>query len=363
MTKPNNQLFSEFQPNTKEQWAERVKKESGKDFLQEQLLWNKDELIIEPYLTVKDINSVEDKTTKTTNNDWQIRQDFVAEDFKNTNEKIVKALENDVNALGIEIKHAITEAEIELLLSGVYLNMISIHFITSEEFLTNVFNSFIKVAQKNCPLQELEGSFIAQQNNIEQQSFFVNRVSAELPNFKSVTITINNESLVTDFASAISTAKTLFKNLTANGIDATTIANVIQFEISIGTEYFVEIAKLRALKILWNKLLSQQGLSNVTAFIQAESLLQAADNDPYKNLLRHTTEAMSAAVGGANILCLHNNDKTDKLSNDFFKRISLNIQSLLKHESHFDKVTDIAAGSYYIESITNQIVEKVWQKV
>jgi methylmalonyl-CoA mutase len=72
---------------------------------------------------------------------------------------------------------------------------------------------------------------------------------------------------------------------------------------------------------------------------------------------------MSAAVGGANVLCLNNNDQTDKLSNDFFNRISVNIQNLLKHESHFDKVTDIAAGSYYIESITNQIVEKVWQKV
>jgi methylmalonyl-CoA mutase len=363
MTKVKRQLFSEFQLNTKEQWVERVKRESGKDFSEEQLLWNRDELIVEPYLTTDDVPANRINTVETSNNDWQIRQDFIAEDFKNTNEKIIKALENGVNALGIEIKHSITEDEMKLLLNGVYLNMVTIHFTTTEIFVTNAFNSFVNVTVGEYLLSELEGSFYVDFNNTEEQFSFVKTISTILPKFKSVTIAVGNESIVANFAEAISNAKNLFETLIAKDLDATIIANAIQFKISIGTEYFVEIAKVRALRILWGKLLKQYNINNANAFIQAESFLQAADNDPYKNILRHTTEAMSAAVGGANVLCLNNNDQTDKLSNDFFNRISVNIQNLLKNESHFDKVTDIAAGSYYIESITNQIVEKVWQKV
>jgi methylmalonyl-CoA mutase len=364
MTKVKKQLFSEFQLNTKEQWVERVKRESGKDFSEEQLLWNRDELIIEPYLTTDDVPANRINTVEKSNNDWQIRQDFIAEDFKNTNEKIIKALENGVNALGIEIKHAITEDEMKLLLNGVYLNMVTIHFTTTEIlFLSNAFNSFIDVTKGHYQLSELEGSFYVDFKNTEERFSFVKTISTTLPKFKSVTIAVGNESIVANFAEAISNAKNLFKTLIAKDLDVTTIANTIQFKISIGTEYFVEIAKVRALRILWGKLLKQYNINNVNAFIQAENFLQAADNDPYKNILRHTTEAMSAAVGGANILCLTNKDQTDNLSNDFFMSISVNIQNLLKHESHFDKVTDIAAGSYYIESITNQIVEKVWQKI
>lgn len=125
--------------------------------------------------------------------------------------------------------------------------------------------------------------------------------------------------------------------------------------------YFLEIAKLRALRILFARAGAHFGLRNPKIFIQS---ITTISNDPLENLLINTTQTMSAICGGtdAMIVCPHIIDPKHAEEADFARRIARNVSNLLDEESHLGKVKDPSAGSYYLCSLTNQIVEKVWAK-
>ncbi len=361
MATSHKDIFNEFRAATKEAWKNHVEKESGKDFDYNNLIIEKEGLKIEPYYTNEEITTTA-RTLNKTNNDWQIRQNFIAEDFKNTNGKILKALENGVSALGIIVKQNISKEDFELLLNDVYLNMISIHLVTENNLTVTIeaFKNFCEA--KHITTQNLQGSFNA--DNATDISTIISlheQYRKLFPAFKFINITSDNLGIVEELANAFKTANQI---LSVAGTDKEMTASTIQFKVFIGTEYFFEIAKLRAYRLLWQKLLQHYNMKIIPAFIQAEKSWRHNDEtDAHKNILRHTTEAMSAAVGGCDVLCLQAADTAGQLNNDFFNRIAVNIQHLLKEESHFDKVTDIASGSYYIETITQQLVEKVWENI
>jgi methylmalonyl-CoA mutase len=362
MSSNTKNLFSEFNTASKEQWKTLVQKESGKDFLYENIITQNEGLSVEPYYT-KDEVQPSGRVIKT-KNDWQIKQNFIAEDFKATNRKILKALENGVSALGISVNNKITANDLVLLLNGVYLNMISVHFSIQDE-PENTIVAFVEFCNGlKINTTELNGSFNYTENskqNVLQTFSLIEKYQAVFPNFKFITIQAENTSIVKEVTNAFQQLQHFFS---ASNFEKKLLVNTIQFKVFIGTEYFFEIAKLRAYRLLWQNLLAHHNLEITPAFIQAEKSWKHNDEtDAHKNILRHTTEAMSAAVGGCDVLCLQSNDTTEQLNNDFFNRIAVNIQHLLKEESHFDKVTDIAAGSYYIEAITQQIVEKVWENI
>lgn len=355
-------LFSEFNAATKEQWKGLVQKESGKDFLYENIVVQKDGLSVEPYFTNEETQPAD--TILKVDNDWQIKQNFEAVDFAYTNKKILKALENGVNALGISVNNKITANDLVVLLNGVYLDMISIHFSVQNE-LENTIVAFVEFCkEQKINTTELNGSFSYAENNkqnVTQHFKLIEKYQPVFPNFKFITIEADNTGIVTEVTNAFQQLQRFFS---ASNFDKKLLVNTIQFKVFIGTEYFFEIAKLRAYRLLWQKFLRHHNLEIIPAFIQGEKSWKHNDeSDAHKNILRHTTEAMSAAVGGCDILCLQSNDTTEQLNNDFFNRIAVNIQHLLKEESHLNNVTDIAAGSYYIEAITKQIVDKVWGNI
>lgn len=362
MSSKSQKLFSEFNASSKEQWKSIVQKESGKDFLYENLIVQKDGLCIEPYLTKEEIQSSE--TLIKTNNDWQIQQKFDAVNFSETNKKVLKALENGVSALSFSVENRISVSDLAGLLNNVYLNMISIHFSAVYE-LENVIEIFAEYCKENnINTTELNGSFSYAENNekyILQTFSLIEKYQVVFPNFKFITIQAENTGIVTEVTNAFMQLQQIFSAFNNN---KNLLVKTIQFKVFIGTEYFFEIAKLRAYRLLWQRFLRHHNLKVIPAYIQGEKSWKHNDeSDAHKNILRHTTEAMSAAVGGCDILCLQSNDATELLTNEFFNRIAVNIQHLLKEESHFNNVTDIAAGSYYIEAITKQIVEKVWSNI
>jgi methylmalonyl-CoA mutase len=117
---------------------------------------------------------------------------------------------------------------------------------------------------------------------------------------------------------------------------------------AIGSNYFFEIAKLRAARLLWARAGAQSEL-----YIHARTTLSNASlYDPYTNLLRATTEALSAVIGGC--------DALEVRPLRYSERLALNVQRILKEESHLDKVADPAGGSYYIESLTHSMAEAAW---
>ncbi|MFN4147002.1 MAG: methylmalonyl-CoA mutase family protein, partial [Runella sp.] len=133
------------------------------------------------------------------------------------------------------------------------------------------------------------------------------------------------------------------------------------FSVSIGTNYFMEIAKLRALRFLWRRIANQWTQEVPYTPIHAfTSTFYDAALTPNTNMLRATTEAMSAVVGGGDLLSVHAYDFVFQTPDDFSERIARNISLLLKEESYLGKTSDPAAGSYYIENLTAQLVEKAW---
>lgn len=152
--------------------------------------------------------------------------------------------------------------------------------------------------------------------------------------------------------------------LIESGTKPSVAAESIWFWAGIGSDYFTEIAKFRSLRTLWAKILDayEPGLGEKSpAQIHASTTeWNFTAYDPYVNMLRGTTAAMSAIIGGTDSVTVHPFDKVYHDSNEFGLRIARNSQLLLRHESHLDKVEDPSAGSYYLESLTHKLCEVSW---
>ncbi|TGM45647.1 methylmalonyl-CoA mutase family protein [Leptospira vanthielii] len=150
------------------------------------------------------------------------------------------------------------------------------------------------------------------------------------------------------------------------GVSIEDAASNIWFWMGIGSDYFTEIAKFRAMRILWTEILNayKPGLGeSVPALILARtSSFQFTAYDPYVNMLRGTTAAMSAVMGGADFVSVLPFDSEYATQQELGKRIARNSQLLLRYESFLDKVEDPAAGSYYLEVLTKKLAETAWAK-
>ncbi|MCL2259945.1 MAG: methylmalonyl-CoA mutase family protein [Fibromonadales bacterium] len=146
--------------------------------------------------------------------------------------------------------------------------------------------------------------------------------------------------------------------LTEAGQTAEQAAAQISFSISVGSRYFLEIAKIRALRILWANVLKEYGVTGTAKIHACTSMWNATVFDSNVNMLRVTTEAMSAAIAGADSITVIPYDAVFKKPDEFSCRIARNVQLLLKNECNFHKIVDPSAGSYYIETLTDQIASK-----
>jgi methylmalonyl-CoA mutase len=142
------------------------------------------------------------------------------------------------------------------------------------------------------------------------------------------------------------------------------LAKRIKFTFGISSFYFMEIAKFRAARMLWNKILEAYGANeeNRKMFIHAKTTdFNQTYFDPYVNMLRTTTEAFSAIVGGVDSLQTNPFDNSFNPSDDLSKRIARNTQIILKEESHLDQVVDPAGGSFFVEKLTDEIATAAWK--
>ncbi|MDR2511639.1 MAG: methylmalonyl-CoA mutase family protein [Bacteroidales bacterium] len=156
-------------------------------------------------------------------------------------------------------------------------------------------------------------------------------------------------------------AKMHLSQLTGMGVSIDEILPKIRVNLSVDSNYFFEIAKIRAARLLYHRLLTEYHTENTKIHITAvTSSWNKTIYDAYNNVLRTTTEAMSAVIGGVDALKIGSFDEFFKAKNEFSSRIAENQHHILKEESHLDEVIDPAAGSYYIESITEEIAKQAW---
>jgi methylmalonyl-CoA mutase len=151
--------------------------------------------------------------------------------------------------------------------------------------------------------------------------------------------------------------------LTDQGIDPLIAQEALLLYLGIGPNYFMEIAKLRAARILWVKIAEAYGVETSLAHIRIHAVSSQWNMtlyDPHVNLLRGTTEAMSSILGGADLVNVLPYDYPNGKGSAFSDRIARNVQIILREEAYFDRVLDPASGSYYIESLTDSLGEKAW---
>ena len=389
-------LFTEFPSVSTEKWEEVINKDlKGADY-EKKLVWKTEEgFPLRPYYRAEDltkIGHIENKIgifpfvrgTKCDNN-WLIRQDYCAhESYAQANKQALDGLMKGVESVGfcIDGNKTISYDDMKTLLNGIELTIAEVNFTCCCDATSEIISNFLKVAsEKISDRSKIRASFdfdplrclttqgyFCDENAFDTAKKLINLVK-DFPNVRVIGVEAYafNDAGATisqELAFAMAMGSEYMNQLTSRGLTADEVAGRMQFTFSVGSSYFMEIGKFRAARMLWANIVKAYGAkieNNEKMRIHAvTSQWNQTIYDPYVNMLRGTTEAMSAALAGVDSLEVLPFDYSFREPNVFGNRIARNTQVILKEESHFDKVADPAAGSYYIETVTASIAKVVW---
>ena len=348
-------LFDEFDTTNSTAWKQKIQVDlKGADY-NDSLLWKADEgITVKPFYTKDDIKSELDKTP---NFKFNICQSVFIDDEKIANSIAIDALKKGANAIEFIVKKSF---DYKTLLEKISINKVHIyfrfHFLNSDftNKLSNFLNSKTAYFQTDIigNLAETGNWFFNPKKDFREVKKVVNNcnnsLGIDVSLYQNAGVTITQQ-----LAYALAHSNEYLNNF---GKD---IAKKIHFNFSVGSNYFFEIAKLRAFRILWNTLLKEYSTENKNVHIFSQpSLRNKAIYDYNVNMLRTTSECMSAILGGSNTV---NNIAYDTIyhkKNEFGERIARNQLLILQQESYLETANKIADGSYYIESLSLQIAEK-----
>jgi len=359
MSKP---LFNDFSEVSSKQWKQLIQYDlKGADY-NDTLIWQSNEGInVKPFYHSDEFESLPDVSNTEASN-WKICQTIYVANVEKSNEKAVDALERGAES----IKFILPSEDIIIKDLLVNINLMETTIYFECLFLSSEF-----VHQFN---------FIPSKENIHIQTDIIGNLAKSGNWFKNLNDDHKAfETIVTD-TNSFSINLSLYQNAGATMVQqlAYSLAHTneylnhfdailseeskktfeIVFNVSVGTNYFFEIAKLRALRILWNTLASEYGFNTECQIVAIPTKRNKTLYDYNTNMLRTTTECMSAVLGGANTICNLAYDAIYHKDNEFGERIARNQLLILKHESYFDKVDNPSDGAYYIESLTEQLSEK-----
>jgi len=372
MNDKNKSLFSEFSPVSKQDWMKKVTIDlKGEDF-NRKLVWkNLSKIDIQPFYNVED-NKEYLKNTGENSQSLINYRNIVVSTSESGNQLALKAVEEGMNGLLFEITDNISAAK---LLDGIDLNKITVSFIlkSNEIAFAKDFFAFLKENKVNA--KNLKGYFDTKiisnyvtTGNLNAKStdnvVELIKLAKDYPNFKAITISgseylDSGANQVQEIAYTLNSLVFIIEKLTEKGIEIQTIFNNLNFKLAIGSEYFVEIGKFRAFNNLLTEVANKYGIAEFSKTLTAKtSIWSKSITDAHTNLLRATTEAMSAILGNVDGILIDAYDKEFNNPSDFSSRIAGNISTILKEESYFGKVSNPVDGSYYIEEVTIKIAEK-----
>ncbi len=372
------QISAEFPAVSKAEWLARIardlkSKPIGDLDWQIEAGWS-----VAPFVHHEDFSALPAPLHHRQNNAWELGEDIKIEsrNFQQANKTALEALTGGANALRFLMEKTPTEKQLAVLLSSIEVDYITTHFWVQSPSKTPIsllenFKNWAVLQGKSPNI--LGGGLFHSifENNpkeIKQTVALINWTAKELPKFKTLTVNgglffDGSANCVTELLSIIKIVDAYFNQLTDAGIAAETIASQLQVSIEIGKSYFLEIAKIRALKILLATIFRAYGASVESIFIDAQVSARTQSTAVNQNKIVATTQAMSAVLGGSNRLTIAPSDAiSGELSSPFSRRIARNVQHLLAFESYLDQVEDPAAGSYYIEQLTEQLSQRVWQQ-
>jgi methylmalonyl-CoA mutase len=394
-------LFAEFPAVSTEDWETAIHTDlKGADY-EKKLVWKTLEGIsVKPYYRKEDTDGISwllnnlpgefpfARGTKKTDNNWEIRVEVYEQDIKTANTIAKHCLECGTEALSFKSRicskrgllrgqNIQSQADFNALLDGIDLSKIPIYLNFGNRgaqalaMLANLASDAksVKGGIIYDPLAELAhcGKIALVKDSILKEVAKVAEFAVKnLPNINAITVQTHSyhnagANIIQELSIALSAGLEYMNALTDAGLNVEQAASQISFSISVGSRYFLEIAKIRALRILWANLLKEYGVTSAAKIHASTSMWNATVFDPNVNMLRVTTEAMSAAIAGADSITVIPFDAVYKTPDEFSYRIARNVQLLLKNESGFNKIVDPSAGSYYVETITDQIASQSLQ--
>ena len=417
----NLNLGSEFSPPTFEQWKAQVEKDlKGASYEKKLITKTYEGIDLNPIYTKSDLDKSVfanempgsdsfvrgHSSTGYHKNSWDVNQEICVADVEEFNNAITEALKNGQNCINVvldtatklgmdadyaaheqvgdkglsisaisSMKRAFNNIDLTLLPlyldagynSVAFLSLINAHFEVSEKDISKLDGAVTADPMAHLAIYgelpvKLSFTFDMMKNSIEWK----NKCAPKVRTIGINTLPYLNSgaNAVQELAYAISTTVYYLNEMTDRKVDATDVLNNIQFTFGINNNYFMEIAKFRAAKVLLNNIAVEYGIDtdNLKLNIGAKSSSFAQSTiDPYVNLLRATTQSFSAILGGVNNITTSTFDESIRISDSFSRRIARNTQTILREESHLDQVIDSAGGSYYIESLTEEIAKKAWE--
>lgn len=397
MTK-KQKLFEQFPPVSTGEWMSKIAADLKCEDLTGKLVWKTREGIeVMPFYRHEDISNLRYADSlpgqfpfirgkKTNGNSWKVRQNITVEDFTAANLKAHDLLMKGVDSLGFYLPdpETVNENNFNALLKDLVPEAVEINFLSNGKAkeIVALFHEFVRKsgadpqkisgAVETDPLGRmmLNGTLCIPLSKGLDYLAEVAEMTASLPGFRAIHITASNFgnagcNIVQELALAIAAGNEYLAQLNHRGIITDAAARKIRFSFSTGPEYFPEIAKLRAARLLWSAVLNAYGTGTTAeTTMEIHSVTCRWDksvSDPYINMLKTQTEAMSAILGGADSVTVEPCDIVFRQPDDFSERIARNQQLILKEESYFDRIADPGAGSYYIEKLTYLIAEKAWK--
>lgn len=411
--KNEKNLFAEFKPSTYEEWyAEAVKLLKGAPFDKKMLtqtpegitlkpIYNKEDMTFDVSLPgfddyVRGTNAAGNKASP-----WKISQELCAGTPSEFNKKILDALNKGQTSIEIVLDdasaHAVdadksekckvankglsisTAKDFDIALKGVETDCVDINIHTGSAAAD--IAAVLYASQKG---KKLRGGIffdpigeLAKTGKLNRSldcAFYEMFATASynvknIPAFTAIGVdtmpySSAGASAVEELAAAFATAVAYIRAMLERGLAIDEAASQIRFRVSLGGNFFMEIAKIRAARMLWAKIVSEFGGNEQSQKIKIgarTSVYNKTVFDPYVNMLRTATEAFSGVVGGVDSMTVGAFDEIIRNPDEFSERISRNQQIILQEECNLADVIDPAGGSYYVENLTRELAAKVWE--
>lgn len=392
MSEKKEKLFDQFPAISTEEWRAKVDADLKGAPFDKKLVWRTNEgFNVQPMYRAEDIADF--KTTDSlpgeypyirgtrTDNDWLARQEIITENLKEANEKALDVLNKGITSLGFSVKISNTE-DVATLLKDICIPAVELNFKCCPKQAIELAKALVEYVKAQGAADTFKGSigFNPLRKALRHGTEFggdIAKLAIELldvvkdvPGLRVLAVDsymFNNAGayIFQELGYALSWGAEWMSLLTEAGVDADTIAKRIKFNMGVSSNYFMELAKFRAARMLWAQIVEQYKPACKCACKMMTHAITSEFNqtifDAHVNLLRSQTEAMSAALAGVDSITVTPFDKPYKTPDAFSERIARNQQFLLKEESHLDKIVDPAGGSYYVETLTVSIAQEAWK--
>ncbi|WP_289685836.1 methylmalonyl-CoA mutase small subunit [Paramuribaculum intestinale] len=392
MAEKKEKLFEQFPPVSAAEWRAKVEADLKGAPFDKKLVWRTNEgFNVQPMYRAEDIENL--STTDSlpgeypfvrgtrTDNDWLARQEIDAADPVAANAKALDVLGKGITSLGFRMKEC-DAATVASLLKDIDIAKVEINFTACPRHCEELCASIVKYVKDNGAADTFRGSIDFNPfkkalkhgkpfpGDIAQMAADMILVASDVKGLRllgadSVMLSDAGAYIYQELGYALAWGAEWLTLLTDRGLSVDEAASRVKFNMGISSNYFMEIAKFRAARMLWAQIVELYKPASADACKMAVHAVTSRFNqtvyDAHVNLLRSQTECMSAALAGVDSITVTPFDAPYRTPDDFSERIARNQQFLLKEESHLDKVVDPAGGSYYVETLTVAIAKEAWK--